>query len=83
MDLYATKFFAIGSTQLSVFLKIYNLFDTRNELEVFTDTGRATTSLAANYEGQPRGINTIEEYYRRPDFFSEPRRILLGAAFNF
>ncbi|MCK5571961.1 MAG: TonB-dependent receptor, partial [Bacteroidetes bacterium] len=83
VDLYATKFFAIGSTQLSVFLKIYNLFDTRNELEVFTDTGRATTSLAANYEGQPRGINTIEEYYRRPDFFSEPRRILLGAAFNF
>ncbi|MGB6648435.1 MAG: TonB-dependent receptor [Bacteroidota bacterium] len=83
VDLYATKFFAIGSTQLSVFLKIYNLFDTRNELEVFTDTGRATSSLAANYEGQPRGINTIEEYYRRPDFFSEPRRILIGAAFNF
>jgi len=83
VDLFATKYFAVGPTQVSLFLKVYNLFDTRNELEIFTDTGRATSSLAANYEGQPRGINTIEEYYRRPDFFSEPRRVLIGAAFSF
>jgi hypothetical protein len=66
-----------------VFVKIYNLFDTQNELEVFTDTGRAGYSIEAGYSGQPRGINTIEEYFTRPDFYSAPRQIIVGAGISF
>jgi hypothetical protein len=64
-------------------VKVYNLFDTENELDVFSDTGRAGYSLEANYAGQPRGINTIQEYFTRPDFYSAPRQIIVGAGFSF
>ena len=83
VDLYATKYFPFEGYQLNVFLKVYNLFDTKNELEVFTDTGRATSSLEEQYAGQPRGINTTEEYYTRPDFYSAPRQVVIGAGFTF
>ncbi len=84
-DLYATKYLKLfGDYRLSVFLKIYNLFDTANETNVFTDTGRAGYTLALTQQ-QPlvRGVNTLAQYYARPDFYSAPRQIILGAAFSF
>ncbi len=78
IDLYATKFISFGAFSLSIFAKIYNVFDTENEINVFTDTGRANYSIQAGYSGRPRGINSIEEYYTRPDFFSAPRQIVGG-----
>ena len=35
------------------------------------------------YSGRPRGINTVEEYFKRPDFYSEPRQIIFGISFDF
>jgi outer membrane receptor protein involved in Fe transport len=78
VDVYATKYVDLFGYPVNVFVKVYNLFDTKNELDVFSDTGRATYSVQANYEGRPRGINTIEEYYTRPDFYSAPRQVILG-----
>jgi len=78
VDVYATKYVDLFGYPVNVFVKVYNLFDTKNELDVFSDTGRATYSVQANYEGRPRGINTIEEYYTRPDFYSAPRKVILG-----
>lgn len=78
-DLYITKYFEIAGTKLSVFAKAYNLFDIKNENEVFGDTGRAgyTLELTRSQEA-PRGVNTLEEYYTRPDFYSAPRQIVVG-----
>lgn len=78
VDLYATKYFDLLGSPVNLFVKIYNLFDTKNELDVFSDTGRATYSVQANYEGMPRGINTIQDYYTRPDFYSAPRQVIVG-----
>lgn len=78
VDLYATKYLHVLGYPLNVFAKIYNVFDTMNELDVFSDTGRAGYSLEANYTGRPRGINTTEEYYVRPEFYSAPRQIVVG-----
>ena len=83
LDLYATKEFGIVGTLISIFVKVYNVFDTMNEPNVFTDTGRANYSLEANYSGSPRGINTIQEYYLRPDFYSAPRQLIIGAELAF
>jgi outer membrane receptor protein involved in Fe transport len=83
VDLYANKYLNPLGFPLTLFAKIYNLFDRANELNVFTDTGRASYSLEANFSGRPRGINTIEEFYTRPDFYSAPRQIILGFAVNF
>ncbi|HSQ77170.1 MAG TPA: hypothetical protein VLT13_16530, partial [Bacteroidota bacterium] len=65
-------------------LKVYNRFDTANELNVFGDTGRAGYTLElTRAQEAPRGANTLEEYYTRPDFYSAPRQVMIGAALGF
>ncbi|MDH3269207.1 MAG: TonB-dependent receptor, partial [Ignavibacteria bacterium] len=84
IDLYMTKYFNVFNQQFSLFLKIYNLLDTANELEIFTDTGRAGYTLELTRTNQqPRGVNTLEEFYTRPDYYSAPRQIVLGASIEF
>jgi outer membrane receptor protein involved in Fe transport len=84
VDLYVTKYFELFGKQISLFLKIYNLFDTLNEVNVFTDTGRSgyTLELTRN-QTPPRGVNTLTEFFTRPDFYSSPRQIIIGADFSF
>ena len=77
-DLRAEKKFRIGPLKLSVFCKIYNLLDNKNELNVYSDTGRAGYTLQKLYAFSVQGVNTVDEYFNRPDFYSEPRRIVLG-----
>jgi len=84
VDLYATKDFTLAPFRISVFLKVYNLFDTANELNVFGDTGRAQYTLELTRSQQaPLGVNSIQQYYTRPDFFSAPRQVILGATLGF
>jgi len=83
-DLYAYRNFKWNRFNVSLFVKVYNLFDRKNELEVFTDTGRAGYSLASFYSVErPRGLNSFKDYFIRPDFYSAPRRVLLGISVEF
>ena len=84
LDMYVTKYLKIFDKNLAIYLKVYNLFDTANEIEVFSDTGRAgyTLELTRSQE-QPRGYNTLEEFFTRPDYYSAPRQIILGASIDF
>ncbi|HTX18284.1 MAG TPA: TonB-dependent receptor [Bacteroidota bacterium] len=86
-DLYLTKYMDLYELPLSIFLKIYNVFDTANEINVYTDTGRAGYTLAltqAEEAAQPvRGVNTLQQYYSRPDFYSAPRQVEIGLSLNF
>ncbi|MGE5401098.1 MAG: TonB-dependent receptor [Ignavibacteriales bacterium] len=84
IDLYLTKYFRLLDRSISAFLKIYNLFDSANELNVFSDTGRAGYTLdLTRAQAEPRGVNTIQQYFTRPDFYSAPRQVILGATINF
>lgn len=84
VDLYLTKYFQIYEKSFSLFLKIYNLFDAANETEVFNDTGRAGHTLElTRAQEAPRGVNTIKEYFTRPDYYSAPRQIVFGASYAF
>jgi outer membrane receptor protein involved in Fe transport len=83
-DLYLTKYIRLMDKVVSVFLKIYNLFDNSNEVNVFTDTGRAGYTLdLTRQQEQPRGVNTLQEFFTRPDFYSAPRQVVLGATVSF
>jgi outer membrane receptor protein involved in Fe transport len=84
-DLYSFRDFKIANFNLLLFLRIYNLFDQLNELNVYSDTGRATYSLASLSTGglRPQGINTYDQYITRPDFYSAPREVQLGFEFEF
>ncbi len=84
MDLYLTKYFSLGAANMSVFLKVYNVFDTASELEVYGDTGRAGYTLElTRAQEEPRGVNTLAEYYARPDFYSPPRQVVIGMSVGF
>lgn len=84
VDFYLTKYIKLFGKQFSIYAKVYNLFDTANEIEVFTDTGRAGYTLElTRAQEAPRGVNTLEEYFTRPDFYSSPRQIIIGASISF
>jgi outer membrane receptor protein involved in Fe transport len=84
VDLYMTKYLKLSGQDISLFLKVFNLFDTANETDVFGDTGRAAYTLELTRAQQaPRGVNTLEEFFTRPDFYSAPRQIVLGFLYTF
>jgi outer membrane receptor protein involved in Fe transport len=83
VDMYLTKYFKLMGVNFSLFAKIYNLFDTANEDEVFTDTGRAGYTLQLTQPSALKGVNTLSQYYTRPDYYSSPRQVILGAQIDF
>ena len=83
-DLYLTKDFKLPFFSYSLYLKVYNLLDRLNEKDVFTDTGRATYTVEGyRGAGMVQGVNTLKEWFVRPDYYKEPRRVILGASMTF
>ncbi len=87
VDLRAYKDFVFGDFRLSLFARVYNLFDISNQLNVYNDSGTADFTmnefLRRNDDNPDQLVNTLDEYYRDPGFYSEPRRVELGATIFF
>lgn len=86
VDVRAYKDFSFGMFRLSLFARIYNLFDISNEVNVYSDSGTADFTIEEylrSREGNPPIVNSFDEFYRNPTFYSEPRRIELGATLFF
>ena len=75
----------IGGLRTILFTKIYNIFDIRNEIGIYTDTGRATYSLSQRYERDELivGVNTVKDYYYRQNYYSAPRLVQAGLKVEF
>ncbi len=77
--------------KIVVFARVFNIFDTPNETDVFNDTGRAgftydeTLALQSDPSQQrpARQVNSIQQFYTIPTHHSEPRRIEIGANLEF
>lgn len=85
-DTRAFYTFDLGFARLVTFLRVFNLFDIKNEVGVFNDTGRAgfTTDLArARATNPPEYIIELDQFFLRPQFYSEPRRIEFGLNVEF
>ncbi len=86
LDIRAFYEFPFDVVRLVLFARVFNLLDTRNEVEVFDDTGRAgfTTDQdrAAATNPQQR-VNTLDQWFTRPAHYSEPSRIELGFNLEF
>ncbi len=79
-------FYPFDFMKMTIFTRIYNVFDIRNEVNVYSDSGTADFTLTEYLRrqgGKPEIINTLDEYYRNPTFYSEPRRIEIGFTLNF
>jgi outer membrane receptor for ferrienterochelin and colicin len=80
------EFFLSDQYRLMLWLRVFNLLDTRNETDVYDDTGRATftTDLERIRSLNPTlNVNSLDEWYANESWYSEPRRIELGLTFNF
>ena len=80
-DLKAQKEFKILGTVYSVYVKVYNIFDRKNEKLIFSDTGRAGYTIDPPVS--VRGVNTLDDFLTRPDYYSEPRRVIFGVSIGF
>ncbi len=81
-DMNITKDFTLRTVTLSAFLKVTNLLDRKNNKEVYSSSGSADydyNMIFANY----RGYSTIEDWYVHPDYYYEPRKIILGCSVSF
>jgi len=86
IDLRAYQDITIGNFKTSLFVRIYNLFDTKNQINVYNDSGTADFTLEEYLRKQqnlPEIVNSLDRYYRNPTFYSEPRRIELGLSLRF
>ena len=86
VDMRLFKDLMFMSKKWSLFVRVFNLFDTLNEINVYDDTGRAgfTTDLERNRALNPvQNVNTIDEWYLDITHYSEPRRIEFGVMFDF
>jgi hypothetical protein len=82
IDLFGSKDLSIVGMRVGLFTRVYNLLDTRNEVQIFGDTGRAFPNMRY-HAGEPHGLNSKDEYFVRPDFYSAPRMISVGARVAF
>ena len=91
VDAKLEKRIKVGSYRVSLFARVYNVFDIRNERYVFNDTGSAkytyeyrsnqeSEQLIANY-GMP-GIHTWDDYTTRPNYYSSPRSFKIGLSLD-
>ena len=86
MDLSAFKDFYLwegSKKKLSFSINIKNLFDRLNENDVYRDTGRATYTEEPPISLQVDEINTFDEFFTRPDYYSRPREVRFGITFYF
>lgn len=67
------------------FTNIYNIFDIANEVAIFEDTGRGTYTIQEKYyyDALVRCINTVHDYYYRPQYLSAPRKVVAGIKIEF
>ena len=65
-----------------LFLQVDNLFDAEVQSVVYTDTGRADESVVLEQFRQNGttvgGVNSLDEFFYRPDWFGAPRRVSVG-----
>ena len=76
----------IAGFKSTIFLRVFNLFDTKNETSVYDDTGRAgftTDEERLRKTGTKEIVNTLSDWFTNASNYSEPRRIELGLIIEF
>ncbi len=78
VDFNTYKKFTVSKIDLEIFLRIFNLFDSKNPEDVYEDSGKPDYSV---YEKQ--AVEADPTWFIRPDYYSEPRQIQIGTRIRF
>ena len=84
-NLQAGKDFTTSNLRYGVFLRVDNLFDQKNCIQVFTTTGRCDAGTVDQRRAQ--NGNTVDQagstYFDRPEYFGQRRSIYAGLRVTF
>jgi outer membrane receptor protein involved in Fe transport len=86
VDMYIDRKFPIGALNLTLFINVYNIFDQRDEITVYGDSGTAeytTTINPAKIPYDPARVGTIEHFVLQSGWYTSPREIHAGVEINF
>ena len=86
IDLTFYKFITMSNLKFKLYCKVFNLTDRLNEIKVYPNTGHTGYDYRtmAQRLALLRNPNfTIEQIDLRPDYYSEPRRVILGISMDF
>ncbi len=82
LDLNIAKDLMVAGLKLSPYLKVSNLLDRKNTKDVYDSSGSADYDYDMSFQNYS-GYGTQEEFFSRPDFYYEPRKILFGVSVRF
>lgn len=89
-DLKLNRKLKIFNSEVSVYVDVYNLLDTRNAINVWSTTGKADSGLeelvadeSSRSYLQEKRINTVAEYFTHQEWYSAPRKVIIGVDFSF
>ena len=86
VDIFTQKYLNIGKLDFVLFCRVFNIFDTANHIDVYPSTGRADRTYRTPNEviiDSANGVYSLNEIDNRPHWYSEPRRVQIGFAFEF
>lgn len=83
LDLKASKTFEFMGMDAIFTLWVYNLFDIRNENDVYVDTGTADYTIQEQQPTFVKGFNSVSDFYNRPEWYDAPRQVKIGLSFSF
>jgi len=86
VDLYLDRNIALGALNFNLFIRVYNLFDQRDETSVYSDTGSSTYTTYTNpakIPYDPNRIGTVEYNLIQPSWYVAPREIQAGVEVHF
>jgi outer membrane receptor protein involved in Fe transport len=86
VDLYAQKDWEVGNLRYGAFVRVANLFDTQNCIQVFASTGRCdagTIDQSRARQGNAVTEETVSTFFDRPQYYGERRSVNAGIRLSF
>jgi hypothetical protein len=86
VDLYFNRRIDMAGLAWDLYINIYNLFDQRDQVNVYSDTGTAEYSTnidPKDYGYDAKRIGTIQDYANQPGWYTSPRQVQIGLAVTF
>lgn len=86
VDLLAGKEFRVANLRYGAFVRVVNLTDRKNCIQVFVTTGRCdagTIDQSRARQGNTVGENVSSTFFDRPSYFGTRRSIFAGLRVNF
>jgi hypothetical protein len=83
-DLHLAKLFVLDNIKIQAMVDVKNVFDTRNAIKIYTDTGLPNFTLTDyQYTSRIVEVSNSTEFFSRPSYYSEPRLITFGLRISY